>query len=335
MTLTSIGDLARGLAFRHRTTQIKTQIDTLSQELATGRVANVAERLRGDYSQLADIDRNIARLGTLSVSTFEARLFADAMQTSLAAFETSLSDLSSGLLSLDQSDQAPTHERASDLARTQLDAIMAALNARAGGRSLFSGTATDKTPLAPPETLLTALKAELAGATTAAEIQQAAKRWFDDPAGFQVAIYQGATNALAPMQISESERIELPIKADDHLFRDALRHAAVAALAADPSLALAPDQRTALLRDAGAQLVTSTLETVALRAQVGGAEARADRAATTHAAARTSLEHARSELIGADPYETATRLQNVQFQLESLYSVIVRNANLSLANFLR
>ncbi len=33
--------------------------------------------------------------------------------------------------------------------------------------------------------------------------------------------------------------------------------------------------------------------------------------------------------------ETAARLQTVQFQLESLYSVTVRNANLSLVNFLR
>ena len=70
-------------------------------------------------------------------------------------------------------------------------------------------------------------------------------------------------------------------------------------------------------------------------ARVGVAEARIEQAATRNNAARTSLEYSRNKLIAADPYETAAQLQTVQFQLESLYSVTVRNANLSLVNFLR
>nr|WP_254449254.1 flagellin [Ruegeria sp. HKCCA5491] len=64
-------------------------------------------------------------------------------------------------------------------------------------------------------------------------------------------------------------------------------------------------------------------------------QARVEQASTRNSAARTSLEYSRNELIAADPYQTVAQLQTVQFQLESLYSVTVRNANLSLVNFLR
>ncbi|WP_171097850.1 transglycosylase SLT domain-containing protein [Ruegeria sp. HKCCD7255] len=81
-----------------------------------------------------------------------------------------------------------------------------------------------------------------------------------------------------------------------------------------------------------AQAYTSRFQTVL--AQLGAAEARIEQAATRNAAAMTSIEFARNQLIAADPYETATQLQTVQFQLESHYSVTVRNAGLSLVNFL-
>ncbi|WP_171175482.1 flagellin [Ruegeria sp. HKCCD8929] len=335
MALNSIGDLARGLMLQTRSTQIKTEIETLSYELSSGQVANVAERLGGDYAQIADIDRSLARLDGFSIATSEAGLFANAMQISLTTFDKSVAELSSTLLAFGTSNQAVTQTQASVQAADELDTMISALNTRVGGRSLFAGTATDATPLASPDTLLTALRAEFTGLTTASDILQAAETWFNDPAGFEAVMYQGSADVLAPMQISEREQVRLPLKADDQAFRDALRSAAVAALASDPTLAMSPDQRTALFKELGGQLVNSKDDMVQLRAQIGAAEARIDQAATRNSAAKTSLEYSKGELIGADPYETATRLQTVQFQLESLYSVTVRNANLSLVNFLR
>ncbi len=335
MTLNSIGDLARGLTLRTRSAEIKSQIETLSYEMSTGKVQDISGRLGGDYSHLLDLDRSLERLDALSIATAEARLFTDAIQLSLTTLSGSVAEMSASLLSFGTANQTVTHEQASVQARNELDTMISALNTRAGGRSLYSGTSTDVSPLPSAETLSTALQAELTGLTSLTDIQLAAEDWFNDPAGFDAVIYQGGTDTLAPMQISENERITLPITATDPTLKDALRDVAVAALATDDALGWTPDLRTALFTQLGVELANTQDATVNLRAQVGAAEARVEQAATRNAAAKTSAEHARNALIAADPYETAAQLQTVQFQLESLYSVTVRNANLSLVNFLR
>ncbi|WP_298936452.1 flagellin [uncultured Ruegeria sp.] len=335
MNLIAMGDLARGLTLRSRATEIKTQIETLSYEMSSGKVQDVSGRLGGDYSQILDLDRNLARLDAFKIATSEAGLFTDVMQQSLTTFDTSVGEVSSSLLAFGTAKHTVTHEQASVQARNELDTMMSALNTRVGGRSLYSGVATDVSPLSSTDALLTALEAELTGLTTVTDIRAAAENWFNDPAGFDAVIYQGSDTPLAPMQVSENERISIPITATDPAFKAALRHTAVAALVSDDALDLGTDQRTILFTQLGVDLANAKDETVKLRAEVGAAEARVEEAATRNSAARTSLEYSRNQLIAADPYETAAKLQAVQFQLESLYSVTVRNANLSLVNFLR
>jgi flagellar hook-associated protein 3 FlgL len=335
MTLTSIGDLARGLTLQTRSTQIKQQIETLSYEMSTGTVQDVSGHLGGDYSHLLDLDRSLTRLDAYGIATSEAKLFSDAMQQSLGVFSDSTGEMTATLLAFGTANHAVTHEQASVQARNELDTMMSALNTRIGGRSLFSGTATDVSPLPSAETLLTALEAELTGLVTVTDIRNAAEAWFNDPAGFDAVIYQGSNAALPSMQIAENERVTLDITATDPALKAALRDVAIAALVADDALAVPNDQRTGLFKQLGVALANAQDDTVILRAEVGAAEARVEQATSRNAAARTSLEYTRNALIKADPYETATKLQAVQFQLESLYSVTVRNANLSLVNFLR
>lgn len=175
----------------------------------------------------------------------------------------------------------------------------------------------------------------MTGLTTVSDIRQAAENWFNDPTGFDAVIYQGSGTALAPMQISENESVRIPVTATDPALKDALRDIAVAAVVSNDALNLPPALRTSLFTQLGVDLANTQNDVVNLRAQVGSAEARIEQAATRNSAAQTSLEYSRNKLIAADPYETAAQLQTVQFQLESLYTVTVRNANLSLVNFLR
>ena len=335
MSLTSIGDLARGLTLRTRSAEIKNQIETLSYELSFGRVQDLTGHLDGDYSHLLDLDRSLSRLDAFKVSSAEASLFTDAMQLSLNTVAGAVDGITSSLLSFGTSNQAVTHENASSQARNELDSIMSALNTRAGGRSLYSGTATDVSPLSSADTLIAALQTELTGATTVADIRQRAEDWFNDPAGFDAMIYQGSDTNLAPMQVAENENVSIPIKATDPAIKAALRDVAVAAVISDSGLNVPTDQRTALFKELGVDLANTKDQLVRLRADVGATQARIDQAQTRNSAARTSLQSSRNTLTAADPYETATQLKTVQFQLESLYSVTVRNANLSLVKFLR
>lgn len=335
MSLNSIGDLAQNLMLRSQGTRIRMQIDTLTHELSSGQVADVTGRLRGDFSHLADMDRSLKRLHALSIAAAETGLLADATQASLETVNTAATDLSDSLLSVSMSNQAVSHTQAAVKARSALDTMVSALNTSLAGRSLFAGIAEDQSPLQSADTLLSELRTAISGQSTPSDILQAAQDWFDDPAGFQTVIYAGSGQSRNPVQVSANGQVALAHRADDPVFREGLMLAAVAALANDPALPLNTTTRSAIFETAGTGLLGTRDRLVELQAEVGDTQARIEQAKIGNSMARTSLELARGELIGADPYETAIRLEAVQFQLESLYTTTVRNSRLTLVNFLR
>jgi flagellar hook-associated protein 3 FlgL len=46
------------------------------------------------------------------------------------------------------------------------------------------------------------------------------------------------------------------------------------------------------------------------------------------------LQNAQLSLLSVDPYETATKMQEMQTQLQTLYAITARAARLSLVDFL-
>lgn len=337
MSMTSIGDLAQSLMLRSQSARLKRMQAVLTAELASGQVADVAARLGGDLSHLADIDRSLRRLEGFAVAMGEARLSAAAAQSGLGRLQEAAAGLSAALLPVSGSTPAPLRVRAAEQAKSVLAAAVDALNTRAAGRSLFAGVATDGPALAPAETLLADLKTAIvgAGASDAAAVRAAATAWFDDPAGFRATGYAGSDTSLAPVRIGAGTEVALTLRADDAVFRDGLRDIALAALATDPDIGLDGAGQALLLRGAGDGLLANDGRITGLRAALGFAEERIEEAETRNAAARTGLDYARGELLAADPYDTATRLQDVQFRLESLYSVTIRASRLSLAGLMR
>ncbi|MFC3612657.1 flagellin [Lutimaribacter marinistellae] len=334
MTMTSVGDLARGLMLKTRSAEIRSDVERLSKELSSGRVSDVSAHLAGDYSHVTDIERGMSRLDAFRISGTEARLFADAMQAGLTRVADRSSGLSTVLLQADSAGMAGQHGILATEARGALEDMISSLNTRVGGRSVFAGVATDSTPLPQADILLARLKEALEGAGSARDAIEKAQDWFQDPAGFAT-LYGGSDTALSAMQVSERETVALDLTVMDPALRDGLMAAAVAALNDDPALSLSMEQRGVLARELGVALANTGDKVIGLQGKVGAAQDRIGQAAARNAAARSSLEIARNELIGADPYDTATRLQAAQGQLDALYSVTVRNAQLSLVNYLK
>ena len=125
------------------------------------------------------------------------------------------------------------------------------------------------------------------------------------------------------------------IRADNESLRDALMNVALASLASSNALSFNSSQRAELQRDSGIALQSNQEALTNVRAQLGTAEARLDAIETRNAAEKTSLEIARNDLLGADPFETATKLEDVQFRLQSIYAVTARLSDLSLVNFIQ
>ena len=56
--------------------------------------------------------------------------------------------------------------------------------------------------------------------------------------------------------------------------------------------------------------------------------------AIRNAAEASALQIARNGLVAADPYDTATAIQAVQTQIETLYTLTARLSRLSLTDYL-
>ncbi|SLN63568.1 flagellar hook-associated protein FlgL [Falsiruegeria litorea R37] len=335
MSMSSIGDLARTLMFQNRSTEIRNEISKLTQELASGRVADVSDHLKGDFSHLADVERSLERLGTLSNTAAETGLFATTVQRSLENLDNRTGDLANSLTAIGNFGQDINRTQASNQAKSELGAMIGSLNQAVAGRSLFAGIATDQVPLESSDRLLQEVRTVIAGSATADDAITAARNWFNDPAGFETVIYRGSTQSLAPISVGENNDVTLDLRADNATIRTVLLNTTLAALATDAAVGLSDAEQTDLLKKTGSGLVNARDDIVGLRADVGHAEARIDQAKSRNSATKTSLEFARNKLIGADPFEVTTRLQSVQVQLQSLYTVTARTSSLNLVNFLR
>ena len=335
MTLTPIGDLSRGFVLRHRQAGLQSESMRLQTELTTGRVAGTRNHLRGDYAHLSDIERGLSMLESYRSAIAESDTMTATMQAALGAVRDHSADLSAGLMLAAQAGSPLDLRIASADAEQALGALVGQLNSRSAGRALFSGAAYDSAALAAPEEMLAALRGALAGTSTLAGVEAAFDSWFGSGGGFETSGYLGATRDGTPLQLSEDLRLGLSVRADDPAFRDTLKATAMAALAADESLGFAEDVQVQMIESAGAQLIAARPGVLDVIAGLGVVQSRIEDGRARNEAAGLTLELARNTLLSVDPYETATRFEAVQSQIETLYAVTVRAARMSLLDYMR
>ena len=320
---------------RHNATT-RQDISRLAEEVATGRTADVAARLSGEYSYLADIERNLGRLQGYRTSASEAGTFAAGMQAALGRVQDIGSELSIRLIESAGSGIATVTAAVARDAVDSLDRIVSALNTQIGGRSLFAGNATATAPLVSADALRAEMRAAAAGQTTADGVQAALENWFDDAsAGFQSLAYTGSSRGLDPFHLGPDETVDLDLTAASPAIRTFLKQVGLAIIAADQTLALSPDARADLMRRSADGLFAVQEDLTGLRADLGFAEARIEDSKVRQEAETSSLEIARNALLGVDPFDVATRLTDAQQRLESLYAVTARLSRLTLSDFLR
>ncbi|MFK7744708.1 MAG: flagellin [Roseobacter sp.] len=334
MSSVSLGDLSQSFLMQRRSVDLRESMSRLTDELSSGKVSDVREVLSGNHNYLSDLERSLEVLDAFSVANTEAAYLTGAMQAVLDRVQSTAGQLGLDLLLAGGGPVGVVAGSPSTNATTRLETMISSLNDDIAGRSLFAGTSTDSVPLESAETLMAEVLTAVAGQTSPEDIEAAAKAWFDSPTGFDALIYSGSNTAIAPFALSETERVSLDVRANDAALKDALLYTTLAAIADDPSLNLDVPQQSELFGLAGVGLQTNQDSITDLRSRIGSIEARIETISARNQAEETSAEFARNALLAADPFEVATELESVQFQLQSLYSVTVRSSQLSLVNFL-
>jgi flagellar hook-associated protein 3 FlgL len=333
MTRISVGDASLTNILARQGANLRAEVNRAAQEVTTGHPADLPQVLRGDVSPLLAIDASLTRLQGFKTTTQDVALQTAAQQTAITGLSSLASGITTTLLGApDFQTQAQLSTVAAD-ARGRLESAVGLLNTQAAGRAIFSGMATGTVPLGSADDLLAALETAATGATTAGGVAAAVVSWFADPLGFG-AYYQGGA-ALADVPIAPGEAAEQPTTATDPAIRDTLASFAMVALLDRGLLAGNPTERALLAQRAGQGLLTSEDARITLSARIGAVEAQVEAARSRNGAEETALGILRSDIGSVDPYEAATRLENAQSQLESLYLVTARVSRLSLVEFLR
>lgn len=334
MQIGSLGDLAQSYAMQSRNTVLKQDIQRLTTELASGQVADVRQAVAGNAAYINDLERSLTKLDGYDLATIEAGQFAGGMQNALTRIGDLNTTFRDTLLTTTSSGLGETSNNVYALAENTLDGVISAMNTNVSGRAVFAGTSTDVQPIAPKEDLLNALRTAVSGASGVDDILTAAQAWFDDPAGFANIGYLGSDTSLAAVSLADQESAQLDLKGDNSAFKDTLRYLATIALADDPALGLTEAQQSDLIQKSISSAVSSSDAIIDLQATVGVSEGYIEAVSVRNSTERSSLQIARSDLLSIDPYQAATELEQVQFQLESLFAITSRMSQLSLVNFL-
>lgn len=337
MSATSIGTLAQSLMLRSHNARLRDDLLVATRELASGQKDNLIVALRGDFDAMSGIESDLRRTDSFLRNVSDQMLRYSAAQTAFSRLRESASGIGSALLSnTTSSDPNQLGSLAADAHARFQDAV-ATLNTAAAGGSLFAGAASDGPALADADTILSHLQAEiaLAGAATAADVATVVDAWFAPGGGFDTQGYLGAPASAVAVPITDTQNVPQMITAGTSEVRDFLAGFALSALTGAGTLNGNSQEQATLLRASGERLLAADAKLVGLQADLGVQESRLNAAEVELKTQKDALQTARADLVGADPFETATRLQEVEGQLELLYSMTSRLSRLNLVDFLR
>ena len=333
MSITSLGDLAHTFILRRQSAESKAQIRDLSAELTTGVALDKGAHLSGNLAPLAGIENTLAQLRGYKTAALELGMTAGAMQIAVETIGVQTSDLSATLLAAASSGSEARIATVAEDAARRLQTTVATLNTRFGDRTLFAGTTPNQPALIDADALLDLVQGVVAGATGVPDAEALVADWFDDPAGFDAQAYLGGA-PQAPVGIASGETARLDLTAADPTVKDMIRSLVMPALMTRGFLAGQPAAQGDLAKRAGEQLLAGQSAWAELAARLGTTEAQIDTAATRNSAETSALEIYRAEMIGVDPFDTATRLEAAQTQLETLFAITARMQRLNLADYL-
>lgn len=333
MAITSLGDLANARLLRRQSAEAKAQIQTLSEEMTTGLAKDRARHLGADLSPLAGIETSLLRLRGHSSAATALSMAAGATQIALQTIGAKALEASSLMLTVTASTSQSQLGIVAEGAVRHLETVVSSLNTRFSDRSLFAGQATNEAAMIPASDLLDLLEGVVAGALSGAEAETLIADWFADPAGFAAQAYLGA-DPLAPIAVAPGEVAVLDLTVMDPAILDTLKALVLPALVDRGFLAGQPVAQATLMQDTGVRLLELQSSWADTAARLGLTEAQLDTALARNGAETSALELARLDLIGVDPFETASRLEGVQTQLETIYALTARIQRLNLTDYL-
>lgn len=331
-----LSDLASSMQLQRQNSSVKTAIFKTGQELSTGEKSIDDIAKAGDVQRIFGYDHTLSILERHKQATDAGRVRLETIQTSLGQIRDVGAKVSLGVLNEIQGGRFGPGMVEARGAEGALETIVSLLNQNVAGQSMFSGAATDRAALVSAQQIQADIDAIVAGAPDGMTALASIDFYFNDPTGgFATTAYTGSVNNGPDIRVGDGEVISTPIRADDAAIRETIRNLTVIASIANGGFAGSQTDQRIMLLDGATQNLTTSDSLIQLREATGYDQERLELAAARNEAQRSQLSIARVDVANVDPYETASRFQELQGQLEKMYTVTSRLSQLTLTNFLR
>jgi flagellar hook-associated protein 3 FlgL len=335
MSWATLGTLALPFHLQRVGAQARSDLARHSHELTTGQVQSAARHLRGDLGALHAVENRLVRIAGFEAALKQTATAFEVAQSSLGRVAEVGQKLAEKLVMTAQASAGPSARGVAALAaKNAMDETISALSQSVAGRALFSGTHSDRVPLAGSAELLQAAAEAVGELTDAAMIADRLELFFMTDDGFSNALYHGGPAEPGGFIDDGLSAPPLPT-ADDPAIRRQLMNMAMVVLMDNGALSLSPEEERTLQQRALTELMGNVPALNRMQAQVGEAQEMLEHRLTRLSVERDRLEIMRSDKIGVDPYKAAMAVEQSRVQLESIYTVTARIARMSLTEYLR
>lgn len=338
----------------------KRNLEQAQTEMTTGEAQDRHRATGGDLTRVMALERSVSTLDSRTPLLAMARSRAEGTQTALETIQKGTEGMGLEMLrNITTGDLSSAKITARD-SRAALGQVLGALNTQLSGRHLFAGAGTGA-PMPDPAALLADIEAVFTlseteqltatdGLSLDARIEANLDLYFTkgsvidvDPDPIAVdersfdALFAGGDDPMAapPVELADGEHLSYAIRGDAAQLRAMIRGLATAATTVEHFAGTDETTLSAMLDRSGTRMMAAYDDITKLRATLGLAESRIEEAQTKTTAERTALVRARADLIGVDEYAAATRVVELETQLQAIYAMTARSTQLSLLNFLR
>lgn len=347
MKLSFISSQAIQNAMRQTIRQAQNEMSSASTEATTGVYADIGVSLGSNTSLSVNLTREVSRIDSILGSNSIANQRMTTSQTALTGMGSNAQKLMDQLVSLRGNTDSNSIALTQQLATSTLSSVIASANVMVNGEYLFAGTNTDVQPMTDKSAttnaaIQTALGNyatskgttvdKLTGAQVKDFITTTVEPMFTSDAGWSQ--WSSASDQNMTSRISNTDVVETSTNSNSAGMRYLALATSVTNALMNTTPALSQDALSAVT-DQAISYSRQAIDGLNNQAsQLGLSQSRLSDANTTLNAQKTILNTNIGDLTGVDPYEASTKVNSLQTQLETAYTIVSKIQQLSLVNYL-
>ena len=352
MKLSAISSSAIQNAMRLTIKQSQNEMTKASLEATTGVYADMGVSLGGNISQSIDMTRDVSRLDSLTASNSTAAARMTATQSGLADMTSQSQTFLDQLVALQGNQDASSIALSQTTATSTISSFVADANTQLNGQYIFAGTNTDVQPVtdqttaataaiqsaltdymaaqSPPVTAKSDLTADQMNDFISTKVQP---MFLDDtsPAP-NWSSWSSASDQNMTSRINNSEVNETSTNSN----ASGMRYMALSATVA--KALMGTDISKAALNAVTTNAISFARQGIdgmnAQASQLGLSQSRVTKANDAISAQKDIINNRIVDLQGVDPYEASTKVNSLETQLQTAYTIVSKIQQLSLVNYL-